>query len=162
MSTLELKFCKKTYTPEDGVHLRNFFANQKQLKSVRLDFSSWVGTEMLRSVLFVIVENCRDLIELSYVSPFHKHYLTSVECTALLHKMEHVNCISIGGFGVTHTPLFSIPSSTFKVSRLELSNVDEKICLCFIRSYTRLQHLTIKKLISDDVLQCIFQYLVRY
>ena len=155
-----MKFCKKTYTTEDGIHLRNFFASQKDLRSIRVDFSSWIGVEMLRSVLFEIVENCRQLNELSYIAPYHKHYLTPTESTALIQKMAHVKNISIGGFSITSSPLFSVASPTFKVSALELSNVDEKICTCFIRNYTGLRRLVIKKFITNEVLQAIFQYLV--
>ena len=157
----ELIFCKKTYTNEDRIHLRNFIANQKYLRSVRMDFSSWIGAEMLSSVLFGVVENCSDLNELSYNVPYHKHYLTPSECSLLLQKMARVRNVSIGGFSITSSPLVSVTLPTFKVCKLEMSCVDEKICKYVVRNYTGLRHLILKKFITDDVLQSIFQHLVR-
>ena len=157
-------FCKKTYTSEDEIHLRRFFAYQRHLTSVFMDFSAWINAEMLRSVLFEIVKNCLDLKKLSYLVPSHKHYLTPTEFTYLFQKLAHVKSVSIGGFSMNRPPVISTTSSspTSEVSRLELSDIDENICSCFIRNYySCLRHLTIRVSITDTVLQSIFEYSVR-
>ena len=141
------------------VKLFHLFTLQKNLKTISVQLCDILETQLLKSLMFHILDNCCHLhdFEFCWWNSEWMDSLTKTEVSRFNKSILKLNCILTGGF-------------QFKFKCSSLSLLPDQFCdkphslssrlELLVSGLTYLQHLDVKMVIPDETLQKIFEFLV--
>lgn len=151
-------FEKPVYTREDEIAFLNFFINHQEFTSVKVQLLKTFDKEILKSVIFQILDYCSKLRELHFCNRFNwLTHLTTSELSHLSSKTKNLKKFSLKGFNIKGSTLYAETWFT----PTDTSDSLSRNFLCMIKHFVHLQCLYVDESLSDEFLQMVFQHMVR-